>query len=392
MTKSSAEQMRAWQGPALFSFGFRPFFLFGAFWAAAAMVLWVLMLGGAFTLPSRFDPVSWHAHALLFGYLGAVVAGFLLTAVPNWTGRLPLIGWPLAALFALWVTGRIAILVSAWLPVGLAAVLDLAFPLALCAVILREILAGRNWKNLVVLGLLTVFTAANLIFHVEAAAGGVAAQGAGLRLGLAAAVMMIAVIGGRIVPSFTRNWLVREGCPARPAPPMQPFDRLVLLASAAGLLLWAVLPRAPVTGVVLIGLAGLHAARLFRWQGHLTGREPLVVVLHAAYGFVPLGAAVLGFAILAGGDGAAAAQHLWLAGAVGGMTLAVMTRATLGHTGRALHAGPATVAIYAALFGAVIARAGAGSVPGLTELSGLLWLAAFGGFVLVYGPLLWRHR
>lgn len=390
MAQSSAEQMRAWQGPALFGFGFRPFFLFGALWAAVAMFLWIMALSGALDLPTRFDPVSWHAHEFLFGYLGAVLAGFLLTAVPNWTGRLPLVGWPLAAMFALWGAGRAAVLVSALLPPGIAAVIDLAFPLVLGATILREIVAGRNWRNLMVLGLLAVFTLANAIFHLEAARGEYAAQGMGLRLGLATAIMMIGVIGGRIIPSFTRNWLAREGLDARPTPPMQRFDKAVLLASIAALLLWVFLPFDTITAAALLALGLLHLVRLSRWQGHQTGAEPLVWVLHLSYAFIPLGAVGLGIAGLTGGGGSAAAQHLWMAGAIGSMTLAVMTRATLGHTGHPLLADRATLAIYLSLFGAVAARLGAELLPMLTHVSGLLWLFAFGGFALVYGPLLLR--
>ena len=390
MAQSSAEQMRAWQGPALFGFGFRPFFLFGALWAAVAMFLWIMALSGALDLPTRFDPVSWHAHEFLFGYLGAVLAGFLLTAVPNWTGRLPLVGWPLAALFALWGAGRAAVLVSALLPPGIAAVIDLAFPLVLGATILREIVAGRNWRNLMVLGLLAVFTLANAIFHLEVARGEYAAQGMGLRLGLATAIMMIGVIGGRIIPSFTRNWLAREGRDARPTPPMQRFDKAVLLASIAALLLWVFLPFDTITAAALLALGLLHLVRLSRWQGHQTGAEPLVWVLHLSYAFIPLGAVGLGIAGLTGGGGSAAAQHLWMAGAIGSMTLAVMTRATLGHTGHPLLADRATLAIYLSLFGAVAARLGAELLPMLTHVSGLLWLFAFGGFALVYGPLLLR--
>jgi len=137
MAQTSAEQMRAWQGPAIFSYGFRPFFLFGAIWVVAAMLLWLASLAGLIELPTRFYPVSWHAHEFLFGYLGAILAGFLLTAVPNWTGRLPLVGWPLAALFALWVTGRVAVLFSAMTPPLVAITVDLAFPVVLGAMILQ---------------------------------------------------------------------------------------------------------------------------------------------------------------------------------------------------------------------------------------------------------------
>ncbi|MFX0545369.1 NnrS family protein [Roseovarius sp. S1116L3] len=392
---TSSEQMRRWSGPALFTYGFRPFFLFGALWAALAMSLWIPMLSGLMQLPTHLDAVSWHAHEFLFGYLGAILAGFLLTAVPNWTGRLPVVGWQLAALFGLWAAGRVAIAASALMPAGIPAAIDLAFPLVLGAVILREIIAGKNWRNLIVLGLLAVFTLANLVFHIEAERGGYAAQGAGLRLGLATAVMMIGVIGGRIVPSFTRNWLVKQGIEARPAAPMQRLDKLVLVASVAALLTWVLLPERIEAGLALILIGALHAVRLARWQGHRTLREPLLWVLHATYALIPLGAVMLGLGIVANVAWTAAAQHIWMAGAIGGMTLAVMTRATLGHTGQPLVAGKGTVMIYVALLASVAARLAVGALPdlpGLTTLSGALWLMAFGGFAVVYGPCLLSHK
>ena len=392
MALTTSEQMRAWRGPALFSFGFRPFFLFGAAWAACAMVIWLLMLSGVTSLPTRFDPVSWHAHEFLFGYLGAVLAGFLLTAVPNWTGRLPMVGWKLAALFALWGAGRVAIATSALMPAWSAIALDIAFPVVLGALILQEIIAGKNWRNLIVLALLAVFTLANVVFHVETMAGAYGAQGYGLRLGLAISVMMIAVIGGRIIPSFTRNWLVKRGAAAFPTPPMQPFDKAVLLFSVVALLAWVAAPDALASAVLLIATGLLHTARLARWRGHKTGSDALVWVLHVSYAFIPLGAFALGTDIAFGLFGTAAAQHLWMAGAIGAMTLAVMTRATLGHTGQSLSANGITVAVYLCLFGAVFARLLVGSTPIMSQISGILWLAAFGGFMITYGPLLLRPR
>jgi uncharacterized protein involved in response to NO len=387
--------MRAWRGPALLTFGFRPFFFGAGVWAVLIMVFWVLILSGLLTLRTAFDPVSWHAHEFLFGYLSAVVAGFLLTAVPNWTGRLPIVGWSLGGLFALWVLGRIAVCFSLMLPPLVVAVADLAMPVALGLVLAREIVAGKNWRNLIVLGMLAVFTFANGLFHWEAATGAYAAQGYGLRLGLGTAVMMIAVIGGRVVPSFTRNWLVKRAAGRLPTPPMQRFDKAALLAMLIALLLWVVLPDHLVTGVALLLAGFAHAVRLARWAGYRTGQEPLVTVLHSAYGFVPLGSLAIGAEILWPGTfGAASAQHLWMAGAIGLMTLAVMTRATLGHTGQPLTAGAATVAIYVAMMVAVLARFGAGYWPSdavwLHNVAGLGWIVAFGGFVMVYGPLLLR--
>ena len=384
------ERMRAWRGPALLTYGFRPFFFGAGVWAIVSMLLWLPMLNGAVTLPIALDPVSWHAHEFLFGYLGAVVAGFLLTAVPNWTGRLPILGWPLGGLFALWLLGRLAILGSGMLSPLAVALTDLAFPVVLIVTIGREIVRGRNWKNLIVLGMLGVFAVGNAVFHWEAAQGDYAAQGLGLRIGLSAGVMMIAVIGGRIIPSFPRNWLVQRGGTVLPAPPMQRFDKIALLVLLIALLTWITRPETEVTGYLMIVVGTAHLVRLSRWAGHRTGAESLVWSLHAGYAFLPLGALGLGFGILFPDTiGMAAAQHLWMAGAIGLMTVAVMTRATLGHSGQPLTAGPGTLSIYLLIIISVLARGAAGWMPAQSEwlhmLAGLGWLGAFGTFVLVYG-------
>ncbi|MEJ6479164.1 MAG: NnrS family protein [Octadecabacter sp.] len=394
---TTAEQMRAWRGPTLFTYGFRPFFLGATVWAALAMALWVPMLSGHIALPTAFDPVSWHAHEFLFGYLTAVAAGFLLTAVPNWTGRLPIVGWPLAGLFGLWVAGRIAVAVSAILPPLLVGLVDLAMPLALAAVIAREIIAGKNWRNLIVLAMLCVLALGNGVFHWEAAQGAYAAQGVGLRIGLGAGLMMIAVIGGRVVPSFTRNWLVKRSATRLPIPPMQRFDKVALLALLVALLLWVVAPDARLTGAAL-GLSGvIHLIRLSRWAGLGTWPEPLVLVLHVAYVFVPLGALTLAAGIAwPSVVGLGAVQHLWMGGAVGLMTLAVMSRATLGHSGRDLTAGWGTSLVYVGVIAATSLRVSAGiwpaAAPVLYAVSGIAWISAMGGFVIIYGPMLLYAR
>ncbi|MCT8160168.1 NnrS family protein [Pseudoruegeria sp. SHC-113] len=393
MTQTSSSQRRAWQGPALFSHGFRPFFFFAALWALIAMALWIAMLAGRLDLPTRFDPISWHAHAFLVGYLGAVLGGFLLTAVPNWTGRLPVVGLPLAWLTVLWGLGRVAGLVSLGLPGWLFMALDLGSLLVLAGFLAREIIAGKNWRNLVMLVLLLAFITGAALFDLAALRGEAAYQGAGFRLLMGTAILMIAVIGGRIVPSFTRNWLVQQKDPARPAPPMQRFDKAALLALVAALGLW--LFDSPLAGPALLAAGLAHLVRLARWQGLHTSREPLLLILHLAYAFVPLGALALGAALIAE-EPTGTALHIWTAGAVTLMTVAVMTRATLGHTGHALHAGKATVALYACLLGAMAARLVAGLGLGdahlLYSLSGVLWIAGFGGFLMLYGPMLLRPR
>ncbi|WP_116599077.1 NnrS family protein [Primorskyibacter marinus] len=393
MPARTMTRMRRWTGPAILSYGFRPFFLGASVWAVCAMVLWVFMLSGRLNLPTRFDPVSWHAHEFLFGTLGAIIAGFLLTAVPNWTGRLPVTGWRLGVLALVWLAGRVAVAVSGFLPLSFAAVVDLAFPSLLGAVILREIIAGRNWRNLAVLAVLSIFVLADALFFLDVTNGRVAAQGIGLRLGTAAIVMFIALIGGRIIPSFTRNWLVKANDAARPAPPMQRFDRIALVLTAGTLVMWTLWPVAKPTGIALLGIGFLHALRLARWQGLRTVSEPLLLVLHAGYGFVPLGAVAIGCATLWPGSIASdAAQHLWMAGAAGLMTLAVMTRATLGHTGQTLTAGRGTVALYGLMGLSVLARVGASIWPDLPFLTSaaVLWICAYGGFAVLYGPSLLR--
>lgn len=379
--------------PTILSFGFRPFFFLGSLWAALAMVLWVGMLAGAVVLPTRFAPVDWHAHAFIIGYLGAIVSGFLLTAVPNWTGRVPLTGWRLGLLVVLWLAGRVAVSISVYLPLWLVVLVDLSSLIMLAALVTREITAAGNWRNLIVVVMLLVLIAGGGLFHWQAAEGEIAARSEGFRLMLSAAVLMISVIGGRIIPTFTRNWLEQRENPARPVPPMAPFDKLTLGVTVVSLLLWVMAPWSVVTGPALIVMGLLQAVRLSRWCGHHCLREPLVWVLHVAYGFLPLGAVVLGMTLLWPDlVDPASGQHLWMAGAIGLMTLAVMTRATLGHSGQALSAGPGTTALYLLLIAAVLTRFAAGLAPGIAaELhmwSGALWCLCFLGFAVLYGRLL----
>lgn len=393
--RSTSDRRRDWQGPALFLLGFRPFFLMAGLWAVLAMVLWIAMLTGRVEVPTRFDPIAWHAHEFLFGYGSAVVAGFLLTAVPNWTGRLPVLGWPLAGLAGLWLLGRIAVGLGGLLPGAGAAVVvalaDLALPVALFAVLLREILAGKVWRNLPVLGLLALFGLANGLFHLEAARGLVASDGYGLRTGLAGLVLLILLMGGRVTPSFTRNWLMARRIAHLPAQNGR-LDSVALALSAVALAGFALHPQGWPTAA-LLALAGLaNLARLSRWQGLRCGAEPLVLVLHAGYALAGLGFFTTSLAAL---DlmPQAAARHLWMAGAIALMSLAIMTRASLGHTGRPLHATPAITAIYVLVVLAVLLRLCAGIWPAeswLLDAAGGAWIAGYGTFSVVYLPIFTR--
>jgi uncharacterized protein involved in response to NO len=334
--RTSAEQIRAFTGPVILSYGFRPFFLSGALWAAVAVALWLPMLSGHLALPSAFTPIEWHVHELLYGYVPAVVAGFLLTAVPNWTGRLPVVGTRLLLLFLIWTAGRIAILTSLWIGAWVAAAVDLAFLAALGLVVAREILAGNNTRNLKVLAVLALLLIGYALFHLRAVDG--FGNGYGTRLGIAAIVLLIMLIGGRIIPSFTRNWLARRGAGRLPAP-FDRFEVAVVALSGVALASWVILPEETPTAIIALAACGLNVVRLYRWACERTVTEPLVLILHVAYAFVPIGFLLLALAILTPWlVPPTGAVHGWTAGAIGIMTLAVMTRASLGHTGRSLKA------------------------------------------------------
>jgi uncharacterized protein involved in response to NO len=391
---ATAERQRAWTGPAFLSAGFRPFFLAAGLWAIAAIAIWPAFFMGEVAIPTAFPPVDWHVHEMIFGYGAAVIAGFLLTAIPNWTGRLPVAGLPLGCLALLWVAGRIAIFFSGLIGPLLAAIVDAAFLLALAGVAAREVLAGKNTRNLKVVVLILLLAAANIGFHAESAVTGSAS--AATRAGLAVIIMLILVIGGRVVPSFTHNWLGRRGDPERPVS-FGRADGIVMAVSALALLLWVVLPEEAWTAAPLAvaGLANLW--RLSRWRGLATVPDRLVLVLHGGFFFAALGFLFAAAAILAP-DWLApgAALHVWAIGAIGTMTLAMMTRATLGHTGHALAASPGTQFVYLAVIVAMLARVAAGLWPEamvpLLHAAATAWVAGFAGFAAIYGPMLVRPR
>lgn len=379
---------RAYRGPALFSYGFRPFFLFGAVLAGVMIPLWLAVFAGEMSLPTTFTPLDWHVHEMLFGYVGAVIAGFLLTAVPNWTGRLPIQGPRLVVLFSAWLAGRLAVSFSEAIGWRAAMAVDALFLLFLAAAATREIVAGRKWGNLKVVGVVILLAVVNIAFHLEAHLSGVAAHSA--RAGIALVVTLIGVIGGRIVPSFTRNWLARQGEGRMPIP-FNRFDIVTMAIGIAALVAWVITPSGRIVAAMLGAAGALHLVRLARWAGERTVRDRLVLILHIAYAFIPAGfflTALSALDLIAPGAGV----HAWTGGAIGTMTLAVMTRASLGHTGRALSASITTQGIYAAVVVAALARICAALEPVhaqiLLSVAGVAWSVAFLGFATIYGRLL----
>lgn len=379
-------------GPAVLSYGFRPFFLGAGLFAVGAMGAWIGALVAGWDVGGDYGALNWHAHEMLFGYTSAALGGYMLTAIPNWTGRLPVSGPPLLGLVLLWLLGRIAMIWPGPLGVLGAALVDSLFLPTLGVVAGIEIFAGRNWKNLKILAGLLGLSLANVAFHSTVILFESAAEAS--RAGVAIYLMLIAVVGGRIIPSFTRNWLVKAASKVVPVP-FGRYDVIAIAALAPALLLWIALPQGVFTALVAAVAAALQAVRLARWRGWLTIDEPLLLALHLGYAFVPVGLA----AVAAAGMGwvaDASALHLLTVGAIGGMTLAIMTRASLGHTGRPLKASPWTALSYLALMVSAVIRPFAELLPSqyhlLLTVAGAGWLAAFGLFALEYAPILLTPR
>lgn len=374
------------------SAGFKPFFLAAGLWACISMALWIFTLLGALDLPTAFGPVAWHYHELLFGFVVAAIAGFLLTAIPNWTGRLPLQGWPLGILVLLWVLGRIAVAYSAWIGPALAMAVDLSFLIVFAAVIGREIVAGRNWRNLPVLAAVSLLIAANAMVHAGAFENATL-EDAGKRLSVSIVVMLISLIGGRIIPSFTANWLRRRQVDDLPVP-FDRFDGATLGISVVALAIWTVADLNAFSGAALIVAAGVHGVRLARWRGAATAAEPLLWILHIGYAWVPVGLFLLGAAAWMPSF-AAVSIHALTVGGMGTMILAVMTRASLGHSKRELTAGNGTLAVYVLVLISAVLRLAAPFLDGghamALDLAGGAWIAAFALFVVLYGPLYVRR-
>lgn len=380
--------------PAFLRGGFRPFFFGGALWAVIALAIWLVAFVGAVQLPSAFDALAWHRHEMLFGFVGAIIAGFLLTAVPNWTGRLPIAGAPLAALFALWSAARLAVLFSAEIGLATAALLDVGFFLVLAALAAREVLESKN-RNLPVVGLIALFGLVNALDYAGAA-GLLGDPDLAWKCAVALVIILISLIGGRIVPSFTRNWLskqgVREGLPTQPGR----VDIAVIGLTAFAFLAWITAPQGWLTGLLFAAAAAGQALRLARWKGWRTFADPLVLVLHVGYLWVPIGLALLAAVDLGAPIPRSAAVHAFTAGAMATMILAVMSRATLGHTGRKLRANAATQAAYALVTVGAVLRVAA--PLGLLdyhmgmEVAGAAWMGAFLLFLAIYGPILLGPR
>ncbi len=385
-------RLRDYAGPTVLSYGFRLFYLIGALFAGLSVLVWLPMIGGGMGVVGAFSAHDWHIHELLYGFLPAIIAGYLLTAVPNWTGHFPVQGGPVVVLAMTWAAGRAAILLSEFLGASTVAVIDCAFLVLMIAVVLREIIASRSFRNTAIVAALALLLSGNIVFHVEVRNFG--ASDLGWRLGIATILGLIMMIGGRIIPSFTRNMLARRP-PGRLPSPVGPFDHACAATGMAALILWTFVPYGEFVFIVLLIAGGLHAMRLARWAGYRTSRDPLVFILHLAYIFIPVGFVLSAFAAL-GAFAPSAGVHAWTAGAAGTMVLAVMTRTSLGLTGRPRIAGRGTQLVYVLVVAGALLRVAAGLYPdmpgGVLHAAGASWAAAYLCFFVFYWPVLTGPR
>ena len=376
-----------------FAYGFRPFFLLAGIDAIVNMAVWLFAYFEPDAWPSSpIMPMYWHAHEMLFGFVAAAIAGFLLTAVPGWTGRSSYAGRPLVLLAALWLAGRIALFPPIHVPTLVGAGIDLAFFPVLALSLAPSLISARKFQNLPFLALLTALFLANLTFHLGTL--GLVPVGEHIGLGLAIDVVciLIVIVGGRIIPAFTRGGLGKVNIPT------DIRSRAILeyaaIASIVAVLVADMIePISQFNGAVALFAGLIQALRLSQWQGHRTVREPLLWVLHVGYAWLAIGLLFKGIWLLYAPNFAEKWIHALTVGAFSTMILAVMTRASLGHTGRALIA-PAPMAITYLLvtLAAAIRILGPALAPQdydqIIALAGTLWIAAFGLFLRVYTPIL----
>ncbi len=389
---ASGEKRRAYNGPAFFSHGFRPFFFCAALFAALAVLIWMAAFSHGYGVGTGGDALGWHVHEMVYGYLAAVITGFVMTAIPNWTGRLTVMGMPLFLLLLLWIAGRVVMFGGDY---GLfPPIIDSLFLIMVAAFAWREILTGKNWRNLPICLLLSLFAISNVLFHFEEAWE--LPYQTGLRLGIAVVTLLMLLIGGRVIPSFTTNWMRKQGISPAPTP-FGGYDKIAMLVAGLTLIGWVIAPNAALVGYGFMGAAIMHFVRLWRWRGWATVRDPLVLVLHIGYAWIPAAFLLMGWSILRPELLTAAhAMHALTAGAAGQLTLAIMTRASLGHSGRELRAGVGTVLIYMLAFTGAFLRmifpfTGIGYALGMS-IAAMVWASAFLLFAVLYGPLFFTER
>jgi len=380
---------------ALWSMGFRPFFLLAGLSAVVLVVAWLGAYRGempAAGLVAHFDMIAWHYHEMLFGFAVAVIAGFLLTAGSNWTGRPTARGKSLMVLAGVWLAGRLAVAAGSVLPGWLIAVIDLAFLPALCIALALPVVATGNRRNYVFIGLLGLLTAANGVMHLPALGWTEITARTGGLLATYIILLMIVLIGGRVFPYFASKRLAK--------PKVYRYKPVEIASVVSLVALMIVELAAPAATGVLAALAGfaavVHAVRWAGWHDRRVWAEPLLWVLYMGYGWLIVGLALRGFAAL-GKVVVFLPMHAYTVGAIGVLTLGMMARVALGHTGRALEPARTTTAAFVLINLATLVRVFGPIVwPGgyitLVSIAGVLWAIAFVLFLVIYTPICIRPR
>lgn len=379
----------------VFAYGFRPFFWAAGAYALASLVAWLWIYAHAvFPLPD-LPAQLWHGHEMLYGVVAAAIAGFLLTAVPSWTGTRGFGGLPLILLALAWLAGRAAFAAAAVLPLMLVGVCELAFMPALAAVLAPPLLRARN-RNTPLLLVLTALWIADIVFMYALMRRDVSLARTTLFVAIDVVLLLVTVIGGRIIPAFTASAL-RGRVPEAKISARPWNDAVAIGAMIALIVVDIVAPWQTLAGAVAALAAIAHALRFIGWRSRRTLHEPLVWSLHLAYAWLPAGLAMKALFLLTRAAWAAQWLHALTIGVAASMLLAVMTRAALGHTGRALVAPRPIAFAYVLLSVAAVVRVFAPAlVPqayGWTVMAaGVLWAAAFAIFVITYTPILFRPR
>ena len=384
-------------GLPLFELGFRPFFLLAAAFSALGVPLWLLALRGGIQPGGAFGSMQWHAHEMLFGFTAAVLAGFLLTATTNWTGRRTARGGLLGALAALWVSGRVAVFFAGYAPLA-AAVIDVAFLPAVAGVCAVPIVASRNRRNYAFIAVSLALAVLNVASHAAALATAPGVVRSVHVVAVDLVVVVMALVTGRIVPSFTRN------ATGRPAEGERALERAALaavvalaLADAIGATVGAVATLEVTGGVLALLAAVLLALRMRHWGTRHVMGEPLLWVLHVGSAWLPLGLALRAGAVFFPAFPAGSALHALTAGAIGSLTIGMMARVSLGHTGRMLRASRADQITFVSVAVAGVVRVLAPWLPpaaylGALDTAGVAWAFGFALFFATHVGMLSAAR
>ena len=384
------------QPPILLAYGFRPFFLLTGAYATVVVLGWVGFLFGDWALPLGWSPMKWHSHEMLYGLVPAAIAGFLLTAVTNWTGAKPLAGGKLLSLILLWLAGRAVMWMASWLPGTWVAAVDLAFLPILGIYMARVLLKHGNKRNLILVAVLALMTLGNVLMHWGFLKGSTQMLNMGEQLGFNLIILMMVVIAGRITPAFTANWLSAQGKDPERVTRSAMTDKLAMFSVALLIPLDVFLAPSALIGASALLAAGINGVRLLQWSSWSAAREPLLWVLHVAYLFIVLALLIRGLGIFASGISDSVWQHTLGLGGIGLLILGVMTRVAVGHTGRPLKLVRFGLLIYLALIAATVLRTGAAlqwfDYRISVTLAAIAWVLAFSLFVVLYWPILSQPR